>query len=78
VAAVPSSVLPAASTSPDKQTVGSKLTAAGNLAYANLREYADDFAVYEPRVSVEQRFEFWAALQENDRRKLPPKNFKSW
>jgi hypothetical protein len=55
-----------------------KLAAAVQNSIAVLREYADDPGVYEPRISTDQRYEYWNSLQKNKKPRLPPKTFQSW
>ena len=72
---------PAANTDEQKKKAAggaNKLAAAVQNTIVVLREYADDPGVYEPRISTEQRYEYWKTLQKNKKPRLPPKTFKSW
>ena len=69
------------STGPKKKgasAVGNKLANSMQNAETNMKEYADDTRYYQPRITTEQRYEYWMGLQQNKKMKKPPKSFISW
>jgi hypothetical protein len=56
----------------------SKFKSALDLAFSNVKEYADDPRIYEPRLDTIAKFEYWDELKKNKIKKLPSRKFVSW